>query len=315
MTVRMLTIFTALLCLAPEEGAGSGGAGAGGGGGAGAGDGGAPRLSDLGKGAPAGQGQQAAGQGQPPAGQGQQAGTVQIYRPDGLTDDLLGKSDQETIDRLLKQNQGFRSDMSKRGEVPKDVAGYALSLSDKLSPYVPGGLDNDPLFKGLREDALATGLTAPQFQGFLDKVMTRMVEGGMMLPPFDAEKEYATLVPAEMAKLDAPARKAEVQKVVETNMAFLDTQAALKEGGLPMQAIDFARSHLDYAGMHQMLSALRAGGRERGFAQGGSGGAGGDKAAIEARLADPRGQWGGPKYDAAFAAETYELQKRLLPQG
>lgn len=94
-----------------------------------------------------------------------------VYRPEGIADHLVGKTDQETIDNLHKTVANFRKDLSKKG-VPENPDGYELDLPDDLKDKVLH-LDKDgkdPAFEAIKPIAHKYGIPKDALSGFISEV-------------------------------------------------------------------------------------------------------------------------------------------------
>lgn len=76
------------------------------------------------------------------------SGDNPFYKPEGIPEHMLGKSDKETIDNLVNAVAGFRRDLSKKG-VPDKADAYELKLPDELKDKIikPGADGKDPLLE------------------------------------------------------------------------------------------------------------------------------------------------------------------------
>lgn len=224
------------------------------------------------------------------------------YRPDGLPDHLYGKSDKETIDALSTAYKGARDAMATRGEVPKDAAGYVFEPPEAVKPFADG-LAKDPFFDKVKGIALKHGLPAPMFNGFLGDIMSEMVAGDMVMKPFSVDDELAALLPNVT---DPEQRKLQGSKMSADTLALLDVWA---EKGAPADAIEFMKLNADRAVAIKLVTWLGGqGGDGMKPALGGSGGSAIlSESDLNARIQDPRNQFDSPKYDPAFAEETFRL--------
>lgn len=258
-----------------------------------------------------------AGDGSPgAAGDGQASGggdpnnPPATYRPDGLPDHFYGANDRETIDKLYGAVRGYRDADATRGTVPETPDKYTFTASDELKPFVPG-IEGDPLWKGIREDAHKLGLTDKVFDGFMGSVLNRMVSEGLVEKPVDYEAELASLVP-EAAKALAPdQQKQEVSRRIGDAIGFAK---GLANQGLPQRAVDALLTLGDTAGGIELMEFLKKGNRDPNPALpgGNNGGGHGDTPeSLAALQRDPRADSRSPKYDPAFARDVHERYKKL----
>lgn len=285
------------LVLAPDEANGGSSEGD-----AGGGDGVAPPPAgeagaDGGAGAP---------DGQAPGGSD---GSLSAYRPDGLPDHLVGETDQQTIDRLFEAYSGARKAISKgdMGDVPESADGYPMEFSEAVMEAI-GNPEEDQLLMRVRDEAHKHGLTDKQFTGFLDSVMTAMLDDGLVEPHFDAEKEISALVPDNASELDDAGRRAAVEARVRDNEAAIKTW---QSRGLPEAAATELQALLDTAAGNQAVEFFTRGLQSRQPAPGGGPSPAVSEQDLEARSKDPRNQFGKREYDPAFAHETTRLYKQV----
>jgi len=223
------------------------------------------------------------------------------YKPEGIADHLLGATDQETIDKLLKSVNGFRKDM---GDVPEKAEAYKDfgEIDPAIKPFMDT-LTNDKLFDRMTEYAKAEGIPLAKFQGLTRQMMTVGAELGLFEPPIDTAAERTALTPDVAKHLPEPEQKAARERRMNDNYAWLDSQVAQAgQPGLSREAVDFAKSMLgDRAVGHQFIEHFRAqnaGGK--GPLLGGQPGAVADpKAEIARRQTLPENTWGDPKFSQA----------------
>lgn len=257
--------------------------------------------------------------GAPPAADGgSNAPPAETYRPDGLPDNMFGKSDRETMDNMAKALKGYR-DRDSQNTVPDKVEAYrdfGAEVAPELKPHIDT-LAKDPLFDRMTAYALENKLPLPVFQGMTKHFLSVAAELGMMEPPIDVEAERKELVPATHRHLpEAEQRQAREQRMND-NFAFLDQMAQVPkdQGGLSKEAADFAKMMLgDSAKGHEFIEFLRAnraGGT--GPHMGDGGGRGGDaRAELAKRAALPQNTWGHPQYDPKSRAELDADYAKLL---
>lgn len=84
------------------------------------------------------------------------------YKPEGLPDHLLGKSDKETIENINKAYKGAREELGKKGnKAPETADAYALQLPDELKDKVikVDATGKDPIFEALKPSLHKAGLS------------------------------------------------------------------------------------------------------------------------------------------------------------
>lgn len=291
-----------------DENAGGGGGGTGGGAagaaGASGGDNGSGAGAGGGAGGAAADGGGAGGQ---PGGGG---GSPSPYRPDGLPDHYFGGSDKDTIDKLFGAVNGFRSKQGEAGAVPAKADGYTFEAGDALKPFV-ANFDKDPVYGGVREDALAAGITDKQFAKFMPAVLNRFISGDLVAAPVDAKAMLRDLAPASMASATDAEKEVAGGKRVTDATAWIDGAKANET--MPKDVADFFA-----AGVASDPRAIAAVDWLRGakaeprpaMPGAGDGGSGASDADLEARLNDPRNTPGKAEYDANFATQTDNMYRQ-----
>lgn len=91
-----------------------------------------------------------------------EAGAPQLYKPKGLDEQFLGKSDQETIDKLQKAYTGARTELSKKGkDVPAKPDDYKIELPEEALNLLvkPGEDGKDAVFEAVKKVAHENGVT------------------------------------------------------------------------------------------------------------------------------------------------------------
>lgn len=282
---------------------------------AGAGDPPVPNPPDP-AGAPSG--------GEPPAGGAKPDGSAgtppagDIYRPEGLNENLLGKSDRETIDNLKKSLDGYRQRDNERG-APADVESYAKfgdDLPDLIKPHV-AEISNDPFFNKMAAKALERGMPVKEFQATVTDFMNYAAEAGLLEPPVDVEAEKSALTPENAKHLPAAEQKVAREQRMNDNFAWLDQLAARSDGtGIPSDVADYAKTMLgDSAKGHVLIEFMRgqAGGGQGPMPGQGAQPGGDARADLQRRSALPENTPGDAKFDKASHDKLMADYQRLLP--
>lgn len=243
--------------------------------------------------------------GEPPAGAAPVAPAGSVYRPEGLPDHMLGKSDSETIDNMKKALDGYRARDAdqKIPDDPKAYAEFSGEIPETIKPHIEK-LTGDPLYDRVASTAAKLKLSVPQYQGLVMEMMSASAEMGLLEPPINEAAEKAALVPESARHLPETEQKAAREKRMTENFAYLDQMVALgkDKGGLSQDAADYAKAMLgDTARGHEFIEFLRGqgAGGHKGPAMEFNGGAGraDPKAEISRRAALPENTWGNPKFD------------------
>lgn len=242
-----------------------------------------------------------------------------IYKPEGLPDHLVGKTNQETIDNLKKAVDGYRN-RDAEAKVPEDAAAY-LEFSGDIPDTIKTHLEtlkSDPLFERMNAEALKHKMSVPAYQAMVQSFLSVSAEMGLLEPPIDVAAERAALVPDGAKHLPQAEQQAAAEKRMNENFAFVDQMVARgkDKGGLSKDAGEFAKAMLgDSAKGHEFIEFLRAqSGGGQGPAMGLPGAAGGNdaRAELQRRAALPENTIGNPKFDKASHAQLQADYERLL---
>lgn len=243
--------------------------------------------------------------GDPAAGATPPAPAASTYRPEGLPDHMLGKSDSETIDNMKKALDGYRARDAEQKipEDPKAYAEFSGEIPEAIKPHIEK-LAGDPLYDRVASTAAKLKLSVPQYQGLVMEMMSASAEMGILEPPINEAAEKAALVPESAKHLPETEQRAAREKRMSENFAYLDQMVVLgkDKGGLSQDAADYAKAMLgDTARGHEFIEFLRSrgGGGHDGPAMDMNGGAGpaDPKADISRRAGLPENTWGDPKFD------------------
>ncbi len=241
----------------------------------------------------------------PPAEGQAAAGASMAYRPDGLPDHLLGKTDKETIDNLAKAALNARKAIGDFGELPASPKDYAFEPTEKVKPYL-SDVSKDPVFAMVTEAAHKAGIGTKQFAPFINTVLEAMVAGNFVEDPWDPLKEQEALEPS----ITDPAERAKaVDRRIRDNAAWLQS---LEAKGMPKVAVAALEGSLDRAAAVQAVEWFRAQMRETTpILNAPGGGEAITEGQLKERNRDPRNDPGSSKYDPRFAAETTALYRRF----
>lgn len=196
-----------------------------------------------------------------PAG-GDPAPAGDLYKPEGLADNFVGKDNKETIDRLKAAVDGYRN-RDAQNQVPDKADAYgqfSADLPETIKPHVET-LASDPLFARVSAKAHELRLSVPAYQALVTEFVSVSQEMGMMEPIVDERAERAELVPDTAKHLTEAEQKAAVEKRMNENFAFMDALGArgADNGGLAQADVEFAKAMLgDSAKGHRVLEFLRS---------------------------------------------------------
>lgn len=121
------------------------------------------------------------------------------YDPEKLPDEYKGKQPGEVFEMAFKRIEGLRGELGKRGEVPKDAAGYEYEPAEAAKPFFRTGPNGepDPMLEATRKVALDAGMTSQQFSTFLNGFFEQGLSGGMIAAPINPKAEIASFAKAE----------------------------------------------------------------------------------------------------------------------
>lgn len=129
------------------------------------------------------------------------------YKPEGIADNLLGKTDQETIDNLFKAHKGARDAIAKgvgklEGEVHTDASKYQIESTgddDKIAAELNSEASK-PIMDAFRAAAAEVGVPDKAFAKFMRMGVEKAAEAGI---PIGLSEEEAIEISAaaEMEKL------------------------------------------------------------------------------------------------------------------
>lgn len=230
------------------------------------------------------------------------------YRPEGATgkDHLFGASDRETIDKLFGAYEGARAEIAKGKPAIPEAAAYQFNWSDGLKGVIG---DGDPAVAEFRAIAHEHGYTQQQIDA-IPKLMDKLVEKGLIEKPFDSGKLLEELAPASF-------KGTPEQRQLKGTERLTAAEAWIKQLG-PTHGFDDAmkqelRLFTTTAQGVRVIEAFQKSGMNASVQPGGGQPAAVTKSDLDARVADPRNDAYGPKFDEAFAAETKKLFKEMYP--
>tara|TARA_R110002073_G_scaffold76548_6_gene185846 strand:- start:299 stop:1123 length:825 start_codon:yes stop_codon:yes gene_type:complete len=223
-----------------------------------------------------------------------------LYRPEGMDEADLGKTDQETIDRLYNRFKGLREQVSKT-EVPKSADDYGdVTFSDEFTAkHGKPVSSDDKMLPILREAALEAGLPKSAFGPFVGKVLERAQEAGLIAEPVNPSTEFE--------KAGGEEKFTQRASALNTRLEGLKAQGRLDDGKL--NELQLLTTTADGLGALEALFSLSA---ESGVQTGDGSGAGAvTKEQVLARMDDPRYDKDSPKFDPVFVDETRKLFRSL----
>ncbi len=228
------------------------------------------------------------------------------YFPEGMPDPWKGGNDVETIDKLYGAAKGMRDQIATRGTIPKEAKGYDIKFSDKASPYLSPA-DDDKVLGTIRDLALKHQFTDKQMPFFGDFV-DALIDSGAIQKPMSGEQVLTELAGPEFKGTPDEAKTAGQQRLTKAQ-AWIDGLTD-KKGFTQGERDQLAAVATTLDGV-SVIEKFMKGGMQVTANPGGRGAGQVSEADLNARVADPRNNWGTPQYDPAYAAETQRLFQQV----
>jgi len=233
----------------------------------------------------------------------------QPYYPDNLAENLRGKDDKETIDRLAKAVAGYRNRDSKNN-VPKNIEEYYdfadTDIPDDVQAYFKD-LKDDPIYQSLAREALQNNVPKSVLQKITTAAFQAAYESGVLEPPLDVAKERAALIPPDYQNAGKAAQDKAIDARMQANEDFV--KLLVKDGKLDKDVGEYSLLMLmDSAAGNKFLEAFRnfaTRGDQAGPIAGGGMSSGDDLAALRQEC------WNCSK--SAMSRALPKKWKRLMP--
>lgn len=267
----------------------------------------------IGAGGDAGAGDPGAGGASPGAGAAADAGgsgaAAAAYRPEGLADQLYGKSDKETIDNLNKAVNGYRQRDSER-VVPENADAYAQFDTAKLPDFMKQHVEHfakDPAFKAASEAFLQAGVPVNAMHAGMTAAYQALNDAGMLEAPVNVAAERAKLLPESHRNASKAEQDAAIDARMQANEDFINLLSKPGADGKSRLSKEAGENALlmlmDTAAGNEFLELVRhsmTGGDRAQPLTGGSGSASQNaREALRARMAAPEMNPGHPKFNRA----------------
>jgi len=191
------------------------------------------------------------------------------YDPDKLPDEYKGKQPPEVFDMMSKRIDGLRAELGKRGEVPKEPAGYEYAPSETAQKFLvkrPEG-EPDPVLEIAKQVAHANNMPVAAFNGFVNGMYEKMAEAGIVQAPIDPKAEIAAFGKAE-GLADEVAAGRRVDELTSWAKKFAEQAQLPPEAAVELEILT------DTANGLRALSAIQKSLMERGLDLGGQPAAG-----------------------------------------
>lgn len=241
---------------------------------------------------------------------GADGGQADTYKPQGLPEHLVGQSDRETIDRLNNAYKGARDELAKGKPVIPNAGEYQFNWSDSVKAH--GGIAaDDEAVQAFAAIAHEHGYTQQQIDA-IPKFFDKLVEKGVIEPPFDSAKLLTDLAPAgyKGTPEEKQAKGGERLASAEAWIKQLDPQTHGFDDAMKQELRLLTTSGPGV----KVIEALMKSGMNPSVSPGGGTTAPAiTKADLDARVADKRNDAMNEKFDPAFADETRRLFRQLYP--
>lgn len=225
-----------------------------------------------------------------------------------LPEHLRAATPEETIARLAAAYSGARTELGKRGEVPKAPADYKLELAPELAK-VFGDPSTDKGTSIFRTLAHKHGLTDKQAAGIFAEYHQQMVADGVV-KPFDLDAEMKKLLGTDAAGLNPEQLRSKANERYTDTVKWIEGLEGTKtltreEGGL-------ARALAEEASGIHLLAKLRGLSKESGLQTGGQPGGQMTREQVDARINDPRNDPRHKDHSPAFSEETMRIAQSFF---
>jgi hypothetical protein len=240
---------------------------------------------------------------------GADGSAVSLYKPDGIGDHLIGQTNEETIDRLFKENAGFRQSQATKGAtLVSKVEDVKFDWSDKVKGQ--GGIASDDKALSLFSEIAVKHKFDQQQLAAIPAFFDAAIDAGLIEPPYSQAKVLEGLAPADF-------RGTPQERQLRGGERLVQAENWIKQ--LPLQSgyDDAVKNELRLLTTSvdgvRALEIMMKGGMNASF----SAGAGQQtpdvtKQDYERRVADPRYWSHNPAYDENFAKETAEMAKKVF---
>lgn len=258
------------------------------------------------------------GEGEAPAIEQQQPNeAVSGYRPEGLSDDLFGKDDKETIDKL-HQSLKTHAERESQNAAPEHPDAYREFKLDEapeaLRPHLQA-LAKDPLFEAVAKVAHDEKLSTGTLQKLTTSLYTQASEMGLLDHVIDVEKERAALLPEAAKNQPKTEQDRQIEARLQANEDWVKLQI---QHGLPEAVANHGLLMLmDTAAGNQLIEFFRSkmtgGDRDTPLAGDGSARNGqSQRDQLRERLAAPEMQAGHPKFDLSAYNNLMEDYRKVI---
>lgn len=193
-----------------------------------------------------------------------QAASQPPYDPEKLGEEYKGKGPAEVFSQMQTRIEGLRSELGKRGDVPKAVGDYKFEPSETTAKFLPEPVEGlaDPVLEMAKEVALANEFTGPQFNKFVNGMYEKMAEAGIMQAPLNPKAELANFGKfAELPDDTAVAKRHD--ELTAFGQSFAEKYNLGEDGKAELDIMT------DTAGGLKVLHTLQTVLRERGIELGG----------------------------------------------
>ncbi len=223
--------------------------------------------------------------------------SAELYKPEGLADDLVGTNNQETIDKMLAAQS--------KNLAPETPADYKFEFDDKLKENFPGNPADDPALIGWSDIAHKHGLSNEAANSIITEVMNDWLEKGLVAQPVKPDDFWNALA-------ENGGGVESGQKRVNEAAAFV---AGLENSKVLTAEQKISLTQFATAAPENVaiIEALKGAMSSHGVQTGGNGAnLGTTKDEVQRMMRDPRYRTDSPDYDEAFRKRTDKLGEEVF---
>lgn len=235
---------------------------------------------------------------------------AELYKPEGVPEHLFGATNNETIDKMFGAYKGARDELAKGKPAVPAAKDYQWNWSEAVKGQ--GGIASDDAAIGaFAEIAHEHGYTQQQIDA-IPKFFDKLIEKGVIEKPFDSAQLLTDLAPAGYRGTpeEVQARGSQRLAAAEAWIGQLPASAGFDDA----MRQEMRLLTTSAAGV-KVIETFMKSGMNPSASAGGNGSQQGavTKGDLDRRVADPRNDAYGQKYEPDFAAETRRMFKQLYP--
>ena len=229
---------------------------------------------------------------------GADGGGAGIHKPAGIGEHQLGQTNEETIDKLWKENLGFREAQSKQPKALSKIEDVKFDWSDKVKAM--GGIATDDKAVAMFADVAVKHGFMPTQLAAIPAFFDAAIEAKLIEPPFDSNKVLEDLAPDNFKGTPEQRQMAGSPRMIAASNYIKQLPPGLYDDDMKNELMLLTTSK----GGVRALEALMSGGNQSVSAGGGQRAAAVSEGDLSQMTADPRNWPNDPKYDPAYATEV-----------